>query len=100
MCRRGEGKQGENSSSLKLKKKTTQKNNKENSSPKALGAAVSAMGEAEGNYMEVAQVSLLWVGGIVLCTVVHTGCDDKANVLFLLWIVVKSVVLQFFVMRK
>lgn len=60
----------------------TQKNNKENASPKALGAAVFATGEAGGNYMELVQASLLWVGGIVLCTVAHLGRDDRGNVLF------------------
>ena len=77
---RGGGKKGENSSPLKLKK--PQKNNKENASPKALGAAVFATGEAGGNYTELVQASLLWVGGIVLCTVAHLGRDDRANVLF------------------
>lgn len=77
-----------------------QKNNKENPSPKASRAAVFATGEAGGNYVELVQVSLLCVGGIVLCTVAHLGWDDRANVLFLLWIVVKSVALEFFVMQK
>lgn len=98
MCWRGRGKKGENSSPLKFKK--TQKNNKENPNPKALGVPVFATGEAEGNYRELVHSSLLWVGGIVLCTVAHLGRDDRAHVLFLLWLVVKSVALQFFVMQK
>jgi len=54
----------------------------------------------KGNYVELVYASLLWVGGIVLCTVTHRGCDESPSVLFLLWIVVKSVALEFFVMQK
>lgn len=36
----------------------------------------------------------------MLCTVEHLGCDDKATLLFLLRIVVKSIALKFFVIQK
>lgn len=55
-----------------------------------------------GSWRELRGVSasLLWVGGIALCTVAHLVHGDRAYVLFLLWVGVKSFALQFFVMQK
>lgn len=79
-----------------LKFKNIQKNNRENPNPKGLGAAGSAAGESGGNSVELVQVSGLGKEE----PVAHLGCGGRGKALLWLWIVMKSVALEFFVMQN
>lgn len=74
----GMGKEGEGSS-LKIKNKQKQATeNPEDSGDKALIPEnfESYKLRGWGSCMQLVHASLLWVGGIMLCTAEHLGCDD------------------------